>query len=97
MGAAIEDRGAEIILIYGGKSRDVHFPHYKHQIALDNCDICHNLFPKKTGSIKELKDKGRLKKKQVMREHCIDCHRKLKSEGKKTGPTSCARCHRGPG
>lgn len=49
MGAAIEDRGAEIILIYGGKSRDVHFPHYKHQIALDNCDICHNLFPKKLG------------------------------------------------
>ena len=97
IGAAIEDRGAEIILIDGGKSRDVHFPHHKHQNALDNCNICHHLFPKKNGSIKELKEQGQLKKKQVMREHCIDCHKKLKAEGKKTGPTSCGRCHRTSG
>jgi hypothetical protein len=46
------------------------------------------LFPKKTGSIKELKSQGQLEKKQVMKEHGIDCHEKMKAEGRKTGPRS---------
>jgi hypothetical protein len=25
--------------------------------------------------------------------NCKDCHTKLKTEGKKTGPTVCAQCH----
>jgi len=25
--------------------------------------------------------------------NCQDCHKKLKTEGKKTGPTTCAQCH----
>ena len=91
---AIENRGAEIILINGGKARDVHFPHLRHQKALKDCAICHTLFPKKVGSITELKAQGKLEKKQVMKEHAIDCHRKMKAEGRKTGPRSCARCHR---
>ena len=91
---AAENRGAETILINGGKARDVHFPHHRHQKALGDCDICHILFPKKAESIKELKAQGKLRKKQVMKEHCIDCHKKMKAEGRKTGPRSCARCHR---
>jgi len=94
---ATENKGEEIILIDGGKARDVHFPHHSHQIALGDCDICHTLFPKKAGSIKELKSQGKLGKKQVMEEHCIDCHKKMKAEGRKTGPRSCARCHRKAG
>jgi hypothetical protein len=59
--------------------RDVHFPHHRHQDALGDCNICHDLFPKKLGSIDELKNQGKLKKKQVMQEHCIDCHKKNES------------------
>lgn len=93
-----ENKGAEIILLYGGKkARDVHFPHHRHQRALEDCNICHDLFPRKLGSIEELKNQGKLKKKQVMQEHCIDCHKKMKSAGLNTGPTSCARCHRKTG
>ena len=92
-----ENKGAEIILLSGGKMRDVHFPHTRHQDALGNCKICHELFPKKLGSIEELKRQGKLGKKQVMQKHCIDCHRKMKSAGENTGPTSCARCHRDTG
>ena len=93
----IENKGAEIILISGGKARDVHFPHHRHQNVLGDCNICHDLFPQKLGSIEELKRQGRLKRKQVMREHCIDCHKKMKAAGQRTGPTSCARCHRKTG
>ena len=94
---ATENKGAQIILIKGGKARDIHFPHHRHQTALENCDICHTLFPKKVGGIAELKAQGKLKKKQVMQEHCIDCHKKMRAEGRKTGPRSCARCHRPSG
>ena len=93
-GANVENKGAEIILLPGGKMRNVHFPHHRHQNALGDCRICHDLFPKKIGSIAELKNQGKLKKKQVMQDHCIDCHRKMKWAGENTGPTSCARCHR---
>ena len=92
--ANVENKGAEIILLAGGKMRNVHFPHHRHQNALGDCRICHDLFPKKSGGIEELKRQGKLEKKQVMQEHCIDCHRKMKSDGQKSGPTSCARCHR---
>ena len=97
-GDDIEDKGAETILLSGGeKMRDVHFPHHRHQDALKDCNICHDLFPKKLGSIDELKNQGKLKKKQVMQEHCIDCHKEMKATDRKTGPTSCARCHRKTG
>jgi Cytochrome c7 and related cytochrome c len=93
-GDGVENRGAKTILIFGGKMRDVHFPHQRHQDTLGDCDVCHDLFPKKSGSIQELKDRGILEKKLIMQKHCIDCHRKMKSAGRNTGPTSCARCHR---
>ena len=97
-GDDVENREAEIILLSGGeKARDVHFPHHRHQDALGDCNICHDLFPQKLGGIEELKNQGKLKKKQVMQEHCIDCHKKMKAAGRNTGPTSCARCHRKTG
>jgi hypothetical protein len=96
-GTDVENKGAEIILLPGGKMRDIHFPHRRHQDALGDCNICHDLFPQKLGSIVELKNQGKLKKKQVMQEHCIDCHKKMKSAGWNTGPTSCGRCHRKTG
>ena len=88
-GEDVENKGAEIILLSGGKMRDVHFPHHRHQDVLGDCNICHDLFPQKLGSIKELKNQGKLKKKQVMQEHCINCHRKMKATGQNTGPISC--------
>ena len=94
----VENKGAEIILLSGGeKAKDVHFPHRRHQDVLGDCNICHDLFPQKLGSIEELKNQGKLKKKQVMQEHCIDCHKKMKAAGQSTGPTSCGRCHRKTG
>ena len=57
-----ENQGAEIILIDGGKMRDVHFPHRRHQNTLGDCNVCHELFPAKMGSITEFKDRGKLKK-----------------------------------
>ena len=57
-----ENKGAEIILIHGGKMRDIHFPHHRHQNALGECNVCHDLFPARAGSIAELKSQGKLKK-----------------------------------
>jgi len=37
----VTNKGAEIILINGGKMRDVHFPHHRHQNALESCNVCH--------------------------------------------------------
>ena len=88
-----ENRGAENLELYGGKSGPVPFPHLAHQDALVDCKICHELFPQEIGSIEKLKASGQLKKKQIMNKHCTKCHRKLKKEGKKTGPITCKACH----
>jgi hypothetical protein len=93
-GGDVENKGAEIILLCGGKMRDVHFPHHRHQDVLGNWNICHELFSQRLGGIAELKSQGRLKRKQVMQEHCIDYHKKMKAAGRSAGPASCARCHR---
>lgn len=88
-----ENRGAESIELYGGKNGPVPFPHLAHQDALADCKICHELFPQEIGGIEKLKASGELKKKQIMNKHCTKCHRKLKKEGKQTGPTTCKACH----
>ena len=88
-----ENRGAENIELYGGKSGPVPFPHLAHQEALKDCKICHELFPQEIGSIEKLKADGQLKKKQIMNKHCTKCHRQLKKEGQKTGPITCKACH----
>ncbi|GBC62702.1 cytochrome C [Desulfonema ishimotonii] len=93
MAMAAGDKGAENISLYGGKSGEVPFPHQRHQATLGDCNTCHELFPQEAGSIERLKAAKELKKKQVMNKHCIRCHRAMKREGTRSGPTSCKECH----
>jgi hypothetical protein len=92
MAAEVQKKGAEEIRIDGGKKGYVDFPHRNHQDTLRDCKICHDIFPQQLGIIKDLIDKGQLNKKQVMN-HCKGCHRNMADAGKKTGPTSCKKCH----
>jgi len=92
-GAATQNRGAAEIDLPGGTRGLVPFPHHQHQDKLGNCEICHSVFPQKTGIIGELKAQGKLEKKQIMNTLCIKCHRQKKREGVKAGPTTCAKCH----
>ncbi len=91
--AAVKNEGAKDIEIYGGSKEKIPFPHHMHQTNLEDCNICHSLFPQKPNSINDLKTKGQLKKKQVMRKLCIKCHKTEKRAGNKTGPTKCSKCH----
>jgi len=90
---AMPDHGKEEINIDGGKKGNIAFPHRIHQDILDDCNICHAVFPKKAGIIKELKAQKKLKKRQVMKKICLKCHKSMKKEGKETGPTNCSACH----
>jgi len=87
-----QNKGAPEIRLDAGGKGPVDFPHQRHQQTLGDCNICHNIFPQTLGIIKDLKDQGKLKEKQVMN-HCRECHRSMADTGKKTGPTSCQKCH----
>jgi len=77
-----------------GSMGEVTLPHKLHQKALNqDCNACHNMFPKKIGSIQNQILQKELRKKQVMYKLCINCHKKMKKAGKKAGPTSCNSCH----
>ncbi len=87
-----ENKGpAEMVLELDSKE-NVTFPHARHQASLKDCMKCHSLFPQKHGVIEEMIGNGKLEKKQVMN-HCRDCHREMKKNGKKSGPTICSKCH----
>jgi hypothetical protein len=88
-----ENKGAAELVLAGGPTGQVPFPHRAHQEALGDCRICHELFPQEQGAIERLKASGELQAKQIMNKHCTKCHRQFKQEGKKTGPTSCKACH----
>ena len=88
-----ENKGAESMMIDGGTRGNVPFPHHQHQLNLGDCKICHSVFPQQPGSINDLKEQGTLKKKYVMNKLCTKCHREAKKAGRKTGPTTCAKCH----
>jgi len=90
---AVENKGAASMVLQGGSSGDVPFPHHKHQNALGDCNLCHNLFPQEPGGVEKLKAEGRLKKKAVM-EQCKSCHRKRTDKGERGGPVGCKACHR---
>lgn len=90
---ATQNKGAEKIIIKGGKRGNIHFPHRQHQTQLSDCQICHSVFPQKAGSIEALKAEGKLKKKSVMNKLCTKCHRQKKKAGQKSGPTTCRKCH----
>ncbi len=89
---ADQNKGAKEMLLFGGNKGDVVFPHYMHQSLLEDCNKCHNLFPKTKGSIEKLKANKKLKIKQVMKQ-CRNCHKANKRAGKKAGPTGCKACH----
>ena len=89
---AAQDRGAEEMLLSGGKKGDVPFPHRIHQVVLEDCNKCHNLFPQIPGSLEKLKANKKLETKQVMK-RCRNCHKAKKGAGEKTGPTGCKACH----
>lgn len=82
----------ENIIIKIEKKENVPFPHVSHQEVLGDCNICHSLFEQKPGAVSQAITEGKLKTKQVMN-HCRDCHKSMRDEGKKTGPTQCSACH----
>ena len=88
-----QNPGAAEIILDGGTSGNVTFPHQRHQAKLADCTICHSAFPQKAGVIEELKAQGKLARKQIMNEQCTKCHRERKQAGEKAGPTSCTTCH----
>ena len=88
-----QNKGADSIEIDGGTRGKVPFPHRQHQERIVDCKICHSVFPQNPGSIKELKGQGKLKKKYVMNKLCTKCHKETKKAGRKTGPTTCTKCH----
>ena len=90
---ASQNKGAENIEMEGGKRGMVPFPHWQHQAKLEDCQICHAVFPQKSGSIEALKSEGKLKKKHVMNKLCTKCHKENKKAGQKSGPTTCKKCH----
>jgi hypothetical protein len=47
------------------------------------CNQCH----------KAAEEGKKLTLQNAYHKNCKDCHTKLKTEGKKTGPTLCAQCH----
>ena len=85
--------GAAEIVLEGGTTGKVPFPHRRHQGALTDCTICHAVFPQKPGAIEELKEAGKLPRKQVMNELCTRCHKDRQTAGKSSGPTACLKCH----
>ncbi|MBW2252064.1 MAG: cytochrome c3 family protein [Deltaproteobacteria bacterium] len=90
---AVQNQGAKDLKLDGGSRGIVPFPHHLHQNAMDDCNACHSIFPKTAGIIKDLKQQGKLKKKQVMNKTCIKCHKAKKKAGVKAGPTTCSKCH----
>ena len=94
LSAAVENKGAKDIELDGGKQGQVPFPHHRHQTVLEDCNICHSVFPQEKGAIKRLKAEGQLKKKSdVMNKQCTKCHKAKKKAGEKTGPVTCKACH----
>ena len=90
---AVENGGAAQLLIDAGTKGSVSFPHHRHQNILQDCMICHALFPQEAGIIARLKQEGKLVKKQVMNKLCIHCHKERKRQGSTSGPTKCSKCH----
>lgn len=88
-----DGKGPEKIEINGGKRGVIPFPHRAHQERLGDCNRCHSLFPKEHQALKNLKEAGKLSRKQVMNKLCIKCHKAEKRAGKPSGPTTCSKCH----
>jgi hypothetical protein len=92
---AAQNNGADKVILGGGTMGDVTLPHHTHQKAevAGDCKACHDTFPQEAGVIARLKAEDKLKSKEVMNKICLNCHRAKKTEGAKSGPTSCKECH----
>jgi cytochrome c-type protein NrfB len=88
-----QNKGPENIKITAGSMAPVNVPHHLHQEVLKDCNLCHDLFPQKMGSINDLKSQQKLKKQQVMNTKCIQCHKAKKEAGEEAGPVDCKQCH----
>ena len=86
-------QGAAQMVLQGGNSGNVPFPHHRHQESQVDCMVCHELFPQEAGAVDRLKEGGQLKAKQVMNKLCVKCHRENKKARKPTGPVTCKTCH----
>jgi len=88
------ENGADVIIFKKIRMNPVKFPHHLHQKALENnCNACHDLFPKQPGIIRKLIHEKKLQHQQVMNSKCLACHKSKAAEGKKAGPTKCTECH----
>ena len=82
-----------------------HLKHEKeHKVA---CIECHHIYKdgkntwkqgvtkvQKCNECHKAADQGKILSLQnAFHKNCKDCHTKLKTEGKKSGPTLCAQCH----
>jgi hypothetical protein len=86
-------QGAATITIFGGSRGEVPFPHAQHQARLNDCNICHNVFPQEVDAMRKMKENGTLKSKKVMNLQCIKCHKADSRAGKPHGPVTCGTCH----
>lgn len=91
---AAKNQGGKEFKIDGGNKGDVSFPHHLHQDIIGDCNVCHSIFPKSKGAIKDHIAKKILKKKQVMKESCLKCHKEKRNAGEAHGPIKCAACHK---
>jgi len=77
----------------------VPFNHYQHQkIQGVTCKACHHEMeegktPKSCFECHQCKKGEAPAAKIAFHKNCKGCHVKMKKEGKKTGPTSCVKCH----
>ena len=88
-----EEHGKNIIVLDGGKQGNITFPHHEHQTIINDCMVCHADFAKEPGALLKSKNAGILKKKQVMNNTCLKCHRDRQKAGEKYGPVKCTGCH----
>lgn len=88
-----QNQGSKEIILKGGKMGNITFPHYTHHGVIQDCMVCHADFSKEPGALDKAKVQGTLKKKQVMYETCLKCHKNRKKAGETSGPVKCSGCH----
>ncbi len=80
--------------------KPVTLPHKAHASTI-TCTECHHTWkkaerktPQKCAECHKAADKGEKGLKRAYHKQCMGCHKDLKTQGKKTGPTTkCSGCH----